>query len=134
LKHYEQLSRTIPQLPTVSVTANFVGRRKYSTEEIKQAVAKGVNERYRWVYSERFDQSDLNLRLFLDHDRAVMGLRLSPTPLHRRPYKQEHLPGSLKPTIAAALGVLGEVEPGQIVLDPFCGAGTILTEAAVVGC
>ncbi|MEE4195044.1 MAG: methyltransferase domain-containing protein [Anaerolineae bacterium] len=133
LSYYANFGRTIPASPVFSVTANFVGRRKYSTEEIKQAVASGVQEYYRWAYSERFDDSDLNLRLFLEHEFAVMGLRLSPTPLHRRPYKQEHLPGSLKPTVAAALAVLGEVKSGQTVLDPFCGAGTILTEAAGLG-
>lgn len=133
LKQYGALGRTIPSSPVFSVTANFVGRRKYSTEEIKQAVASGVNQHYHWEYSDRFDTSDLNLRLFLEHERAVMGLRLSPIPLHRRPYKQEHLPGSLKPTVAAALCVLGNVQAGQVVLDPFCGAGTILTEAAACG-
>jgi len=133
MQYYPALGREIPNTPTISVTANFVGRRKYSTEEIKNAVAAGVQSHYHWPYSPRFDESDLNLRLFLEHDLAVMGLRLSATPLHRRPYKHEHLPGSLKPTIAAALGVLGEVVPGITVLDPFCGAGTILIEAAARG-
>ena len=133
LNYYKEFGRVIPAFPTFSVTANFVGRRKYSTLEIKQAVADGVKGHYHWNYSERFDESDLNLRLFLEHDRAVMGLRLNAIPLHRRPYKQEHLPGSLKPTIAAALSVLGDVKAYQIALDPFCGAGTILTEAAARG-
>lgn len=130
LAHYPQFGRALPDSPVFSVTANFVGRRKYSTPEIKQAIANGIQERYHWQYSERFDTSDLNIRLFLEHERAVVGLRLRETPLHRRPYKQEHLPGSLKPTVAAALCVLGKVQPGQTVVDPFCGAGTILTEAA----
>jgi len=133
LKYYNALNRNIPDEPTFSVTVNFVGRRKYSTEEIKQAVASGVNAHSRWKYSPRFDESDLNLRLFLEHEYAVMGLRLSKVPLHRRSYKQTHLPGSLKPTIAAALNLLGEVKAGQRVLDPFCGAGTILIEAAAHG-
>ena len=133
LREYQHFGRTIPASPVFSVTANFVGRRKYSTEEIKQAVASGIHARYHWQYSDRFDESDLNIRLFLEHERAVAGLRLSQAPLHRRPYKQEHLPGSLKPTVAAALSVLGEVKAGQTVLDPFCGAGTILSEAAGFG-
>lgn len=133
LGEYQQFGRMLPAKPVFSVTANFVGRRKYSTEEIKQAAASGIQARYHWQYADRFDESDLNIRLFLEHERAVVGLRVSPAPLHRRPYKQEHLPGSLKPTVAAALSVLGGVKAGQTVLDPFCGAGTILTEAAGFG-
>lgn len=38
-------------------------------------------------------------------------------------------PGSLPPTIAAALAFLGEPRPGDAVLDPLCGTGTLLAEA-----
>ena len=47
-------------------------------------------------------------------------------------YKQENVPGSLKPTVAAALLSLAGVRPGTRVLDPCCGAGTILIEAEAV--
>jgi tRNA (guanine6-N2)-methyltransferase len=48
-------------------------------------------------------------------------------------YKQSHVPGSLKPSVAAALLSLAEVKPGMHVLDPCCGGGTILIEAAIRG-
>jgi tRNA G10 N-methylase Trm11 len=37
--------------------------------------------------------------------------------------------GSLHPPVAAALARLARIEDGHQVLDPFCGAGTILLEA-----
>src|SRR5262249_7281388 len=36
---------------------------------------------------------------------------------------------SLRPTVAAAMVRLAGIGPGMTVLDPFCGAGTILAEA-----
>ena len=45
-------------------------------------------------------------------------------------------PGSLPPTIAAALAFLGNPAPGETILDPVCGSGTLLAEALRVraGC
>src|SRR5206468_2799148 len=45
-----------------------------------------------------------------------------------RTNKREHQPGPLRPTVAAAMVRLAEARPKQVVLDPMCGAGTILAE------
>ncbi len=121
--------RTIPNLPTFSVTANFVGKRNYNTDEIKQACASGIIEGQGWVYSEDDFNADLNIRIFIEGDTAEVGVRLAAQSLSRRPYKQQHVPGSLKPAVAAALLILAGVSPNTLVLDPCCGAGTILIEA-----
>lgn len=125
--------RAIQKPPTFSVTANFVGKRNYSTAEIKQACAAGIVEGHHWDYSENDEGTDLNLRVFIEGEIAVVGVRLGARPLSRRPYKQHHVPGSLKPAVAAALLSLGGVTPGSRVLDPCCGAGTILIEAKRYG-
>jgi SAM-dependent methyltransferase len=39
-------------------------------------------------------------------------------------------PASTNPVVAAVLIRLAKIEPGQTVLDPFCGAGTLLVQAA----
>ncbi|MCC6612744.1 MAG: methyltransferase domain-containing protein [Anaerolineae bacterium] len=128
-----QRVRPLVDSPRFSVTANFVGKRNYSVPEIKPIVAEAVMRTFpAWTYAED-DEANLNLRLFIDHTRAVVGLRLFERPLHRRAYKQIHLPGSLKPTVAAAMLRLAGIPPGATVLDPFCGAGTIPIEAAAVG-
>jgi tRNA (guanine6-N2)-methyltransferase len=126
--------RSEQPLPVFSITANFVGKRNYSVPEIKQAVADGVLSVYPdWQYVDDDRNTDLNLRLFIEHDRALVGLRIGQHSLHRRPYKQHHLPGSLKPPVAAAMIQLAGLQPGQIMLDPFCGAGTIVIEAVLQG-
>jgi 23S rRNA G2445 N2-methylase RlmL len=122
--------RTVGSPPLFSVTANFVGRRNYSTEEIRRACAGGISASQGWPYTPDDASADLNVRVFIEHETAFVGLRLGKRPLHRRAYKQRHLPGSLKPSVAAALLALVEVGPGTRVLDPCCGVGTIPIEAA----
>ncbi|MGC8884965.1 MAG: DNA methyltransferase [Candidatus Nanoarchaeia archaeon] len=43
-------------------------------------------------------------------------------------------PTSLKPKLALLLVNLSRAKPGKILLDPFCGAGSILIEAGLIGC
>ena len=59
---------------------------------------------------------------------AVCGLRLSDATMRHREYKVEHRPASLRPTVAAAMVRLAGAGPDAIVVDPTCGAGTILAE------
>jgi tRNA (guanine6-N2)-methyltransferase len=126
--------RTIPRDLTYSLTANFVGKRNYSVPEIKMALLQGISQRYsHWHYVEDDVDAVLNLRLFIEHEHGVLGLRIGERPLHRRAYKQSHLPGSLKPPVAAAMLMLGGFQPCERILDPFCGSGTILIEAGVAG-
>lgn len=48
-------------------------------------------------------------------------------------YLREHIPAMTHPPLAAALALLSEPRPGDIVCDPFCGAGTELAERAKAG-
>jgi tRNA (guanine6-N2)-methyltransferase len=129
-----RLVRPVAVHPAFSLTANFVGKRNYSVPEIKQALRDGILSRCpHWRYVEDDAEAVLNVRLFIEHDRAVVGMRIGERPLYRRLYKQAHLPGSLKPTVAAALLMLAHAHAGQPLLDSFCGSGTILVEGALAG-
>jgi 23S rRNA G2445 N2-methylase RlmL len=126
--------RPIRRPPVFSVTASFVGRRNYTADEIKLACAEGVKQaHYGWTYTPDDREADLNVRLFIERETAYVGVRLAAEPLQNRPYKEAHIPGSLKPPVAAALGWLAGVRGdayGTRLVDPCCGAGTILIEAA----
>ena len=129
-----QTVRHVPQPIAFSITANFVGGRNYSYHEIKSAVAAGISQRYPgWTYVEDDHDAGLNVRVFVEHQQALVGVRLAASPLHRRAYKRKSLPGSLKAPVAAAMIQIAGLEKGQPLLDPFCGSGTLVIEAAQQG-
>lgn len=66
--------------------------------------------------------------LTINGKTAVCGVRLSDRTMRHRTWKVEHLPASLRPTMAAAMVRLGGAAPGDIILDPMCGTGTIMAE------
>jgi 23S rRNA G2445 N2-methylase RlmL len=125
--------RALPARPSLSLTASFVGRRNYTSDELKQTLAEAVAGRHGLEIEADDRKAALNLRLVLEHARARIGLRLSAQPLHERPWKRAHAPGSLKPSVAAALWRLGRLRARERALDPCCGAGTLVAEAAALG-
>lgn len=126
--------RAIGRFPRFSLSVSFVGKRNYTSEEIKETIAKVLEQTHRgWLYEQDDRQADLNVRVFLEQDVATVGVRVSKTPLHDRSYQRVHLPGALKPSVAAALVMLAQITCTSTVLDPCCGSGTILIEAALQG-
>ena len=63
-------------------------------------------------------------------NELILAIRLSDERLRHRDYKVAHLPGSLRPSVAAALALLSKPMPEDVVLDPLCGVGTLLIERA----
>jgi 23S rRNA G2445 N2-methylase RlmL len=125
--------RPVPPGASFEVVASFLGRRNYNRFEIERAVGEGLERALggRFVAGplEADQHPPLSWRVHLFDGGAFLGLRLSSAPLHRRDYKLSSLAGTLHPPLAYAAALLGGAGPGALVLDPFCGAGTMLLEA-----
>jgi 23S rRNA G2445 N2-methylase RlmL len=127
--------RALGPRPSYRVTASHLGRRNYSRYDVEGAVEAGLADLLPWRYvpnDPEEPEPDLDLRVLLEDDWALIGLRLGATPLHRRAYKVASRPGSLKAPVAYCLCLLAGLERGDTLLDPACGAGTILVEAAAL--
>lgn len=71
-----------------------------------------------------------SLRVYLEHDECVLGLDLSGEALHRRGWRKAAGEAPIKETVAAGLLLLAGWRRKLPLLDPFCGSGTFLIEAA----
>lgn len=77
-----------------------------------------------------YAHSTLLLVVRLERDRCTVSVDSSGDPLHRRGYRLATAKAPLRPTLAAALLLAAAWRPGEPLLDPFCGSGTIAIEAA----
>jgi 23S rRNA G2445 N2-methylase RlmL len=119
--------------PTYRLVTQMTGTHGYRRVDAGKALARGLRGKLPASWQHAEENAAVEVWLTIQGATAVCGLRLSDRTMRHRAYKMEHLPASLRPTLAAAMVRLAEVKPGQVVLDPMCGAGTILAEVLQAG-
>jgi tRNA (guanine6-N2)-methyltransferase len=128
--------RNVPEHGSFDVVASLEGRRSYNRFAVEKWIGLALAPVLGAKFLERDGgtraggETDITVRVFVRGEQATIAVRLGSRPLHRRAYKVSTGPGSLHPPVAAALAVIGAPAAG-VVLDPFCGDGTIAIEAAL---
>ncbi len=115
------------------VVARMTGEHEFRRTDFERAVARGIAERIDHTWREDEAAPQVEWWATLIGDELMLAIRLTDDRMRQREYKVAHLPGSLRPSAAAALAWLSEPRDEDVVLDPFCGAGTILIERAHLG-
>jgi 23S rRNA G2445 N2-methylase RlmL len=118
--------------PTYRLVTQMTGAHGFRRIDARDALARGLAGKLPASWRHAEENAALEIWLTIHGATAVCGVRLSDRTMRHRSYKMEHLPASLRPTLAAAMVRLADPRPGQVVLDPMCGAGTILAETAWV--
>ncbi|WP_266079875.1 methyltransferase domain-containing protein [Haladaptatus caseinilyticus] len=119
---------------SVAVRARSVRETRLSTQETERKLGRILVER---GFSVDLDDPDHELRAIFSDDICMLGwLEIESTrdfgsrmPTDR-PFFQ---PGSMHPLLARALVNIAGAREGKTILDPMCGTGGVLIEAALVG-
>ena len=107
-----------------------------SARSCQSIVKKAVVERLKSAYQiDWFPETgaEFTIQLALVRNSALLTLDTSGVGLHKRGYREEAGEAPLKETFAAGLVHLSFWQPDRLLLDPMCGSGTILIEAALMG-
>ncbi|WP_302141850.1 bifunctional 23S rRNA (guanine(2069)-N(7))-methyltransferase RlmK/23S rRNA (guanine(2445)-N(2))-methyltransferase RlmL [Halomonas alkalicola] len=128
--------------PGATLAVDFHGRSEAirHTRFGAQTVKDGVVDRLQAAGLARPDvdlkSPDLRLYAHLHRGRLTIGVDLSGDSLHRRGYRRDVGHAPLKENLAAALlvraGWPALAREGAALVDPLCGAGTLLIEAAMM--
>ncbi|MEG1426523.1 MAG: class I SAM-dependent RNA methyltransferase [Oscillospiraceae bacterium] len=96
---------------------------------IKKAVVEQLKSRYHidW-FSEEGPTCQIQFLIF--KNKVSVMIDTSGPGLHKRGYRQNATEAPIKETLAASMARLARVRPDGNFIDPFCGSGTILIEAA----
>ncbi len=127
-RHVPWASVLRPDVPfRVEVTCHK--SRLYHSDAVAQRIATAITQT---LGAPHQPEAEVAVRARLDHDRCTISLDTSGEALHRRGYKLAVNPAPLRETMAAlflqACGYTGQ-EP---LLDPMCGSGTFVIEAAEI--
>lgn len=116
--------------------ANSIKSKLYSPSDIQSIMKKAIVERLKLKYKKDwFPETGeaFPIRVAFMKDEITIGIDTSGESLHKRGYRKLTSKAPVTETLAAALIMLTPWKNDRILVDPFCGCGTIPIEAAMIG-
>lgn len=115
------------------VKGNCLSSKLHSVSNCQRIIKKAVAERLSQKYSQQwFSEKGAvhQIQFLIMNDRVSIMLDTTGQGLYKRGYRANSNDAPIKETLAAALVDLSRVRANHFVVDPMCGSGTILIEAA----
>lgn len=126
----------LDETKTFSIDANIshpqIRHSLYGAQLVKDAVCDVIREKKNARPSVDTKNPDVQLNVFIQNKRATISIDTSGAPLYKRGWKEVSGEAGLSETLAAAILIHAGYSEREILSDPFCGAGTILIEAAMM--
>ena len=115
--------------------AASVKSKLFSPSDIQAIMKKAMVERMKNFYHVNWfseEGAGFPVRVFLMKDKVTVGLDSTGESLHKRGYRKLTVKAPIAENLAAAMIMLTPWNGGRILVDPFCGGGTIPIEAAMM--
>ena len=119
-----KVSTTAIQCPLKSID--------FMTLRIKDAVCDIFREKTGKRPDVQVRDPDIRIHLFLEKNNFSLYIDTSGAPLHQRGFRTASVEAPIKENLAAGIIKLSGWNPGEPFLDPMCGSGTFLIEAAMI--
>ncbi len=123
---------------TLAVNATVFSDVFTHSQYIALKTKDAIVDRFRDREGERpnvdLDHPTLRINIHIDRNICTVSLDSSGESLHKRGYKTESVLAPINEVLAAGIIMLSGWSGQCDLLDPMCGGGTILTEAAMIAC
>lgn len=115
--------------------ASSIKSKLFSPSDIQSIMKKAMVERLKQKYHKEWFEEDgasYPVRVSLMKDMVTVTIDTTGVSLHKRGYRKLQSKAPISETLAAALIMLTPWKSDRILVDPFCGSGTFLIEAAMM--
>lgn len=117
-----------------TVFSDYFNHSKYVALKSKDAIVDQFRSKTGTRPNVDLDQPDLRINIHIHQDECTVSLDTSGASLHQRGYKTATNIAPINEVLAAGLLLLSGWNGESDFLDPMCGSGTILIEAAMIAC
>lgn len=119
----------------IIVDAKSVKSKLFALSAVQSVVKKAIISKLSTVYNGTFDESGAPycIEAAIVDDVVTVTLDTSGEGLHKRGYRTYLGEAPIRETLAAAMIQLSVWNPERVLIDPFCGSGTIPVEASLIG-
>ena len=107
---------------------------QFVSQKAKDAIVDQFREKTGQRPSIDKDFPDLRINIHIDRDQVSVALDTSGASLHHRGYRTATNIAPINEVLAAGMLLLSGWDGSSDFLDPMCGSGTLLAEAAMIAC
>ncbi|MDN3677225.1 class I SAM-dependent RNA methyltransferase [Flavobacterium paronense] len=107
---------------------------QFVSQKAKDAIVDQFREKTGQRPSVDKDFPDLRINIHIDKDQVSVALDTSGASLHHRGYRTATNIAPINEVLAAGILLLSGWDGSSDFLDPMCGSGTLLAEAAMIAC
>ncbi len=105
---------------------------KFVAYKVKDAIVDQFREKTGKRPNISISNPDIRLHIHIAEDKCTLSLDSSGESLHRRGYRQESVEAPLNEVLAAGMILMTGWKGDTDFIDPMCGSGTLLIEAALI--
>lgn len=105
---------------------------RFVTYKVKDAIVDQFREKTGTRPNISVSNPDIRLNIHIAETDATLSLDSSGESLHRRGYRQESVEAPLNEVLAAGMILMTGWQGETDFIDPMCGSGTLLIEAALI--
>lgn len=111
---------------------NFTSNSHYISLKSKDALVDFFRDKYNERPDVDLKHPDVRIHVHIQHTTCTVSIDSSGDSLHKRGYRSDTNIAPINEVLAAGLVLLSGYDGGTHLLDPMCGSGTILIEAAMI--
>ena len=115
-----------------SGTNDIIRNSQFGAMRVKDAIVDSFTRKNLARPDVDREAPDIRIIAWLNKDKVSLSLDLSGDALHQRNYRQQTGQAPLKENLAAAIVMRSGWRAGTPMIDPMCGSGTLLIEAAMI--
>lgn len=116
--------------------SKVINNTHFGAIKVKDAVVDQMRKKFNKRPDVNTTQPNIRINVYLQNEQATLSLDLSGDSLHRRGYRDISITAPIKENLAAAILYRSQwqkiAEQGGSLIDPMCGSGTLLLEAAMI--
>ena len=105
---------------------------KFVAYRVKDAIADWFMEKYEKRPSVRLDSPQVMINIHIAERKCTLSLDSSGDSLHKRGYRVAQTEAPLNEALAAGMLLMADWKGQSNFVDPMCGSGTLLIEAALI--
>ena len=131
IKWYNLLSNTDTFSVSSTVNSKYFTHSNYVSLIVKDAIVDQFRKKTNKRPSIDLKNPDLNIHIHISNNYCTVSLNSSGDSLHKRGYRSSKFHAPINEVLAAGIILISNWDVQKTLIDPMCGSGTFLIEAAL---